>query len=133
MKYKLPRTGNAPLGFEGEELAKEEGRWYAGQEQNRYHNLTLYRTTGGVYVLAIEYCTQWQGEAGVEEVITFEEVRDVVVHLQDFDPCHSLAGYPPREHFQEKQERLRQSLKVRFHMQVRNLLANVEGTEEIIE
>lgn len=132
-KYKLARSGNAPLVFEGEKIASEDGRIYAGQEQNRYYNLTLYRTSKGQSVLRIEYCSQWQRESNIDQVEIFPAVRDVVLFLQKFDPLGNLQGFPPGQQFSERQKRLEQSLRVRFHQQVRDLLMEVEGAEEIEE
>lgn len=132
-KYKLPRSGNAPLVIEGEKIAEEEGRHYAGQDQNRYHNLTLYRTSKEQYVLQILYCTQWQGESNQERVEVFPAIRDVVLFLQRFDPLLYLQGFPLGAQFSERQRRLEQSLRVRFHQQVRDLLMNIDGAEEIEE
>jgi hypothetical protein len=131
--YKLPRTGNAPLVFTGEELAEETGEIYAGQQQNRYHNLALYATSKDQYILHVAYRTSWEGEHDTDRAEVFPAIRDAVLHLQRFDPLRDLQGFPPGAQFAERQQRLEHSLRVRFFSQVRDLLKNVEGAEEIEE
>ena len=130
---KLSRTGDAPLAFVGVELAREEGLWYGGQQQNRWHELALYQTNAGKFVLAIAYRTQWQGEDQYDEVFVHERMRDIVLTLQHYDPLTRLIGFPARPEYRDRQEKLRYSVRVRFHSQVSALLRDVEGAEEIEE
>ncbi len=63
-QYTVERDGQKNLTFTGEIIADASGRHYAGREQNRWTELTLYKTQGGKFVLQREYFTQWQGEEG---------------------------------------------------------------------
>ncbi len=63
----LPRDGDKDLRFSGWRLLSVDGKWQQGREQNRWHELTLYVTTGGTLVCLREYVTLWQGEAGTSE------------------------------------------------------------------
>lgn len=60
--YTLRRTGQAPLRFQGELLAEADGEYESGRDFNRWHELTVYRTRGGKYVLRIAYRSAHQGE-----------------------------------------------------------------------
>lgn len=131
--YKLSRTGQAPLVFEGEELARVDGKWSAGREQNRYHNLAVYRTAGGNYILQVEYITQWQGEQRHDHVIVLgQDLSELANALREYDPCTRVQGYPPGPQYAEKQDRLLTSMRSRYDEQVSALLDKIEGAEEVL-
>jgi hypothetical protein len=131
--YKLTRTGQASLAFEGEELAVLNGHWANGQEQNRWHDLAVYRTSGGNYVLRITYCTQWQGEQSHDEVVVLgQDARGLADALCEYDPIARLQGYPPGTQYAEKQARLQESLRQRYAKQSSDLLDKIPGTEEVL-
>lgn len=78
-QYTIKRDGQRNLTFQGELIAEAHGRWQNGREQNRWTDLTLYKTAGGKYVLQNEYNTQWQGEANSDDawvLATAQEVYD---------------------------------------------------------
>jgi hypothetical protein len=89
----LSRTGQAPLQFEGELLVEHSGHWHHSQEQNRWHEIDVYLTAGNQYVLAITYCSNWQGECGhfqVEHSLHPVELAEV---LRCYDPTRHFLGY----------------------------------------
>ncbi|WP_447978134.1 hypothetical protein [Candidatus Nitrospira bockiana] len=132
--YKLPRTGQAPLAFEGEELARSDGRWANGVEQNRWHTLAVYRTDGGNYVLAIHYRTQWQGEQHDDRAIVLgQDAHRLAEELERYDPTTVVQGFPPGSQYAEKQRRLLESIERRYRQQVSELLSKVPGAEERID
>src|SRR4051794_1225207 len=51
----LPRSGKAPLVFRGQQLAVVFGQRHLGREHNRWHELVVYRTEGGRYMVRIAY------------------------------------------------------------------------------
>lgn len=132
MKYKLTRTGNAPLVFDGEIIAESNGRVASGKEQNRWHDLRLYRTTGGNYVLEIAYISQWEGELGTSVAIQVSK-ESVLEELQMHDPIEYLQGFPRHEQYAEKQANLERWIVARYRAQVSDLLENVEELFETIE
>jgi hypothetical protein len=80
-EYTVTRDGQKDLRFSGELLVEANNKWVAGRENNRWHELSLYRTTGGKYVLQEVYRTQWQGEIdrhGAAVYGTAEEVLDAL-------------------------------------------------------
>ena len=134
-EIKLKRTGQLPLAFVGEEIKRVSGKWVAGKDQNRYHEITLYRTeTSKRYVLAITYHTQWQGEEDQHDVLILgPEQSQMVQVLRDYDPVPGHVGYPKSEHFRDRQEQLESSLRRRFASLVSEILEDVERAEERIE
>ena len=122
--YFLERTGDRPLEFEGEIIAESDSRSVSGQDANRWHELTLYRTVSGKLILSITYCSQWQGEMEhhlVEE--TTEE--DIAGILKCYDPCEFISGFPPYPQFQDKQARIEKDLRLRYEKAVSELLADL--------
>lgn len=105
-RHTLERTGQAPFVFTGEQVAHTSGRHLSGKEANRYHEIALYQTKGGNWILQIQWSTHWQGEVGASyasQLASPVEVRD---HLEAHNPLQDLQGYPPTQHYRQKQERL---------------------------
>lgn len=130
-EHKVPRTGNVPLAFQGEEVASSAGKYHTGQDQNRWHDITVYSTAGGRYVVHIAYRTMWQGEDGHDTVVVCGLIPDIADTLRAYDPLEHVAGYPPAEHFAEKQMRLEDGLRRRWASQVSDVLDALGVTERI--
>ena len=103
--YTLIRTGQPPLVFKGHEIASVNGPWAHGVEQDGYHNLAVYRTDNGKYVLSIQYRTQWPDERRDDHAILSEnaEKQTALVVIRG-DPADTLRAilriikrYHPRE------------------------------------
>jgi hypothetical protein len=128
---KITRTGKAPLVFEGELIAKAGGRITAGKEQNRWHEIAIYQTTGGRMVCRISYHTQWEGEleqSEAEEV----EVAALAAYLATYDPTAQCQGFPDAPQYEARQARLMAWLRARYEAAVGEILAAVPGAEEEI-
>lgn len=125
----LTRTGDRPLKFEGEEITTAGGRISGGQEQNRWHELSLYHTAGGKYVLSIEYRTVWQGEIDHAQVTTHGDAEDVTIELKTYSPTAHVIGFPLGDQYAEKQGRLMEGLRARYEAAVSELLASIEPEE----
>lgn len=112
--FTLPRTGDLPLRFEGEFLAESSSHRHQGPGQNRWHELAIYRTAAGTYVLAITYRSCWQGEDDhhwVEHAGSIPAVRDALVGYPVVPPG---IGYPPGPAYAEKQARMVEDLRRRY-------------------
>lgn len=68
----IKRDGEKDLRFTGKVIASASGRWSNGREQNRFDEITVYRTSGGNYVLHQEYITFWQGESCTSEAAIYK-------------------------------------------------------------
>lgn len=125
--YRLDRTGRPPLAFEGEFLARADGEEYLDQRGRnpRWHDISLYRTGAGRYVLHVRYFAEWKDEVGYDEALVLDGPGGVVAALRDLDPVAHVAGYPPGEQFQKKQARLLHDVKVRFDRCVSDLFAQL--------
>lgn len=132
-EYTLERTGQPPLKFRGRLLAESSGRWTVGRDNNRWHDLEIYRTEAGRYVVSIVFETIWQGETGTKTVVLLDTptgVTDELLEYRNRIP-DLLIGYPPGEAYEDKQQRLIQSLQMRFEDQITEVLKDDAFAERI--
>lgn len=133
--YRLDRTGQPPLAFVGEFIAGAYGEDLLDERRKnpRWHDLELYRTQGGRYVLHVRYRTEWKDEVGYDEVAVVEGPGDVVAVLKNWEPTACVAGYPPGPTFERRQERLLAEVRARFDRCVSDLFGQLgpEFTERI--
>jgi crotonobetainyl-CoA:carnitine CoA-transferase CaiB-like acyl-CoA transferase len=129
--YLLSRSGRPPLKFTGEEIAGSEGRIQNGHDHNRWHDLTVYRTAAGAYVVAIQYHTQWQGECEHAEAVVCGDTDEVAAQLQSYDPAQYCQGYPAGEPYKERQARLLSDLRARYEAQISEVLSGEEFAEKL--
>jgi hypothetical protein len=123
--YRLYRTGQSPLVFQGEDIACVYGRWAHGVSWGRYHNLAVYRATGGRYVLSIQYRTDWTNEQPYDcAVIVGKDVDGLAQALTDYDPTMGL------QRNAETHGPLMESVHRRYQQQVSELLNHVRSVEE---
>lgn len=130
-RFTIPRTGDAPVVFEGEHLAEVSTRLAAGRERNRWFEVDLYRTQAGKYVLAIDFHTMWQGEHDTSRVVLCDSPADVRAELTLFNPLEDVGGYPPGDVYAEKQSRLERALFLDWQTAVEELFVGLE--EEFAE
>ncbi len=62
-QFVVKRDGQKNLRFTGEEIVWVTGQKVSGPGQNRWCELTLYKTDKGQYVVYEVYKTAWQGES----------------------------------------------------------------------
>ncbi len=60
--YIVKRDGDRDLKFTGTVIADVSSHSYQGPNQNRWSEITVYRTKGGKYVVSTIGRTCWQGE-----------------------------------------------------------------------
>lgn len=125
--YRLDRTGKPPLAFEGEFIAGAYGEEMLDEKRRnpRWHDLELYRTRSGRYVLSVRYASTWKEEVGFDEVVVVDSPEDVKGELARWDPLAPVAGYPPGEQFAAKQERLLADVRARFDRTVSELFSQL--------
>lgn len=150
--HTLSRTGESPLQFRGQLIAESDSRppGRPPTDATRWHELALYELepdpgteetrAAGVewpreYIVAVGWRTRWQGESDADDVLLAEDgmplsgTSEVVQALRDYDPLQHLTGYPPGEHYCDKQQRLEQALTREWRRAVTELLeaAGVES------
>lgn len=127
--YSVPRTGDAPLRFRGEQIAEASSSGQ-GFRQNRWHELALYKLEEG-YVVVIGFRTNWQGEGGADLAQRCTDFRELRGVLTAYDPTADYDGFPAGDHYQDKQRRLDSEIKRGYDHAVSELLS--EFPEEIDE
>lgn len=121
----LPRTGDRPLQFEGDEIASADSRMISGQQANRWHELALYSTESGKYVISVGYRTQWQGELNHDSAIICVDPEAVTEELKRVNPLAHFVGFPSGGQYAEKQARLERDITARFGAAVSELLSDM--------
>ena len=109
------------------------GQIHAGKEQNRWHELAIYRTAGGKWVGYVRYCTQWQREDGHDFATWCAEAADLVVELKYYNPTEHVKGFPVGGQYAEKQARLTADLRECYEHRLAELLGDIDEAVEMIE
>jgi len=132
-EHTLPRSGQAPLTFTGQQLAESDGERQSGKEHNRWHELAVWRTTGGKYVVQIAYRTKWQGELDHDAAVIVDQAKDVISVLTGHDPVAHVGGYPIGAAYAERQSRLLADIRARYDSQVSAILESAPEFAERVE
>lgn len=119
----LPRSGQAPLQFTGDQVAESGSRDTKGPCQTRWHEMVVYRAESGKLVLAIEYKTQWQGEHDRFQAWVCETPAGLRERLAEVDPFADLIGFPPGAQFDAKRQHTEKCLRQCWEGAVSELLA----------
>lgn len=127
----VPRSGKAPLKFEGKLLAEQSGKTATGRDRNRWHDVSIYRSKGGKYVASVTYRTVWQGEIGHDAAEIFDDGAEAAKWLEAFDPTANVGGYPPQDAYAAKQARLMADIRAAFGAQVSNVIEEAGITESV--
>lgn len=123
----LKRTGDAPLAFVGELISEVSSKT---PNSSRWHEIGIYRTAQGNWVLEIVYRTQWEGELDNHVALwlthTPGEMLDIGAALKHYDPTSHVQGYPPNEFYRDRQARLLADMQRRYDDLVTQLLDSPE-------
>lgn len=130
-KFRLERTGEAPLAFTGRVIAESMGR-RDDTDVPRWHDLRVYRTKAGQLVLEVAYNTEWRGETGFRWARPVD-AGDLAGALRGYDPTEHVAGFPATPANADRQRNLLAWIRARYEAQVTELLSAVEGTAEEID
>lgn len=128
--FRLARTGNRPLVFDGSLISEATSK---DHDSSRWHELALYRSGAGKWVVLVAFCTRWQGELDHHEAEIFETPELAAAWLRGFVPTANLLGYPDGEAYRAKQLRLEKLLIQRFAVAVSELLERVPSFDEMID
>ncbi len=124
--FTLPRTGDRPLQFDGEQIAEADSRQPQGPCNNRWYELALYRTDGGKYVIAIGYRTQWQGELPRDEVHIEATAAGAVEVLRSTIPELPMHSMPLGDRYDEKRAHIEANVRACYEHAISELLESVE-------
>lgn len=100
---RLTRTGDASLAFIGRILTDVSGKRLGEGEAPRWHDLAIYETAGGQYVVAIAYRTTVKGETGRDTLAVVADRNELQDALKRYDPVAHVRSVPPGSPSAEKQ------------------------------
>lgn len=125
--FSVPRSGNSPLLFEGEQLCHVRGidLWPKDKANppHRWHEITIYRTQSGRYVVAIRFHCNPKYDDPYEEAEVCDTPQDVIEYLTTFDPVDGIRGWTLEKH-REQDRRLRAALVANFETLVSQALSS---------
>ena len=133
-EFKLRRSGRAPLKFNGELLAEASSR--AEKKTNRkasWHEIRVYRTAGGKYVLQVEYNSDYRQETPAWTAEVCDKASDVRSMLETYDPTLDVTGFPPEPSFASRQKTLLDETRRRFSAIVSEILEADDDFAERID
>ncbi len=128
---RLTRTGDAPLAFTGRMLADVSGKRLAEGDVPRWHDLAIYETAAGQYVVAIGYRTTWKGEMGRDSLAVVADRNELRDALKRYDPVAHVQGFPPGSQFAEKQARLVAMMRQQWDNLITMALNEVDVEERV--
>lgn len=125
-KITLSRSGDRPVTFDGELISRQSTHHYDGPCNQRWHNLALYRTDKGKYVLHIDYTTCWQGEYGRSQASVHDDIESVAEELRmaAYEPP-PLTGFPVGPQYDDKRQRVVEVMKLAWDEAVSGLLESL--------
>lgn len=129
-EFKLTRTGLPPMAFSGEKLSEADSKQHQGPLQNRWHELAVYRTTGGKWVGAITFRTIWHGEHDRHTAEVADTPAELGRLLTDYDPTGEWEGYPGQPHYAEKQARTQAAVTDGYRRAVSDVFADIDDVAE---
>lgn len=129
-EFILPRTGAAPLQFSGELIAQSIGEPpTSGKKWQRYHNLAIYRSDAGEYILAIAYRCTRDKEPDKDMAYVFAHPRYLADYLAQHNPTSYVVGWPNTPRHRERRLADLADIDIRFRHQVSEVLDREEFRE----
>ena len=128
--HTIPRTGELPVEFTGNLLAYDTSQQ---PKLNHWHEVAVYRTVKGSYVVHVAFRTSWKTESPSDWVTVAKSLPDVAAELLDYDPAEGVSG-PPQGmlDWERRQEEVRNAAAERYDTLVSRVLAKLPGAGERI-
>lgn len=125
-EYFLQRSGLNPLKFTGTLIAYSSGKAIETEDNPilRWHDIDLYRTASGKYVLHIQYFSDWEGEMNHSYVAEFDR-KDAARIIRKYDPVAYVEGFPPLDKYAMRQQNLLNWIRRRYEEQINAMLADL--------
>lgn len=128
---RLTRTGDAPLAFIGRILADVSGQRLGEGDVPRWHDVAIYETAGGQYVVAIGYRTTLKGEMGRDTLAVIADRHELQDALKRYDPVAHVQGFPPSPQSAEKRARLVAMMRQQWESLIALALTEVDVEERV--
>jgi hypothetical protein len=122
----LRRTGDRLLQFTGQVVATVSSRNIAGKDNDCWHEIELFLTPGGQFVVAVGYRSGRSGEMPHDEAVVLETENEVAEYLKTgVDPTEHLVIHQPDSRPDEDGERFRKDLIARYRAAVSRILGSL--------
>jgi len=82
-KHIIKRDGLPPIAFTGEEIASASNHSHQGSAQNRWTEVSIYRTKGGRFIAKVSRITCWQGESDQTTATSCATAEGVIEWLKE--------------------------------------------------
>lgn len=115
-EYRVKRTGELPLVFQGQRLCEEVStREESGPGQNRYHLITVFKTGGGKFVASVRFESNYRDEGPLFWARLGDSLKEVLDALIAFDCVPDGVACPSESGpFEAKAVRARRSMQSRY-------------------
>lgn len=125
------RDGNTPLAFTGMLEWEASSQASSGPLQNRWHDVKVYRTRGGKYVLAVRAASIWAGESDLHWAEVCDDAGKVLESMKGHDAMPDSWGYPAGHQFVEKQAALARALRAGWGRLISEAAAALKCVERV--
>lgn len=122
-RFVLKRSGKPPLVFRGTLLVDLSGPTNTKDRRTRWHDLRLYRTETGRYVIEICFQTSWPRETGLYQAHLLENLTAVKESLLAYDPLQHRVGWPELPEYEKRQKTLEALIRQEYADRVGELLS----------
>ncbi|MEI8194377.1 MAG: hypothetical protein WCI73_00555 [Phycisphaerae bacterium] len=137
-QFTKDRSGKSPVTFTGKLLAASYGRYAHSRDNNRWHDIEVFRTAAGSYVTVILFQTHWQGEQNRSEVEVSNTAEEAARILETYDPTDGYCRGPEYpgmagKTFADRDTRTMKDLRDRYQAQVSEVLSTSAEFQERID
>ena len=125
-RFTIARSGREPIQFDGELLAQVSGGdKHAQKKHKRWHQIAIYSTESGKYVVHVAFRCDNRYDAPHDDVELCAGPADVIWHLRRHHPTAYIRGWPLPQH-KTHDARLRNGLSDNFEALVAEVLSASE-------
>lgn len=125
----LERTGREPLAFTSD---VEGGTWWRTDEGGkRKHSISIFVSTGGKLVAAVNYETEWPRESNRSSAHYSDDWKDIVAWLSAYKAADDVTGFPVGEQFRANEEKVKREIIDQFKNLVSEVCMDMNWVEEI--
>jgi hypothetical protein len=125
-RYKLPRTGRAPIRFEGDLIAS------AGTpDGKRQHAIGIHQTKAGKLIAHVIYATEWPRETGRDTVFIEQAWPALVEQLASYRAGNDVTGFPAGEQFRQQEAITRREIQDNYDSLLSTICEELDWIEEV--
>ena len=124
--YTLPRTGRAPIRFNGHQIAER-----ITPEGKRQHAITIYKSQAGSLIAIVQYLTDWPRETGRDTVFIEQAWPALVEQLASYRAGDDVTGFPAGEQFRQQEAITRREIQDNYDSLLSTICEDLDWVEEV--